>query len=221
MTKSSRSMKVLIVIFSFILLFPAVCVDATIGNVNSFIHSEDCFEGDRDFVDGHRSTFQSKGYPAILLDRPTAVYGLQQHFKNSESVFISCHGDKNGGELVLVSGSSLSSSVFKPTDVPVNMECKLAYLSACKSACKNTATGKNLCSTLISNGYKTAIGYTDNVDIWYSRIYEEVFYLYLTDGMSVYEAFEATNKFLERNYPKVYEEVVPFVAAFGNLGITL
>lgn len=65
------------------------------------------------------------------------------------------------------------------------------------------------------------MGYTDNVDIWYSRIYEEVFYLYLTDGMSVYGAVDATNKFLERNYPKVYEEIVPFVAVFGNLGIKL
>lgn len=221
MTKPSISRKVLVIILSFILLFPAVRVDATMGNVNSFIHSEDCFEGDRDFVDGHRSTFQSKGYSAILLDRPTVIYGLQQHLKNSESVFISCHGDENGGELVLIPGSSLSSSVFKPADVPVNMECKLAYLSACKSACKNTATGKNLCSTLINNGYKAAMGYTDNVDIWYSRIYEEVFYLYLTDGMSVYGAVDATNRFLERNYPKVYEEIVPFVVVFGNLGIKL
>ncbi len=80
MTKSSIIRKVLVVILSFALIFPAVRVDATIGNVNSFIHSEDCFEGDKDFVNGHCSTFQSKGYSAILLDRPTVIFGLQQHF---------------------------------------------------------------------------------------------------------------------------------------------
>lgn len=101
------------------------------------------------------------------------------------------------------------------------MECKLAYLSACRSACKNITTGKNLCSTLISNGYKAAIGYTGDVDIWYSRIFEEVFYVYLTDGMSVYEATEATKNFLRRNYPKVYNEVVPYVEEFGNLGLKI
>lgn len=31
----------------------------------------------------------------------------------------------------------------------------------------------------------------------------------------------STNKFLERNYPKVYKNVVPFVAVFGNLGMKL
>lgn len=215
----SKYKKVLIIILSFILLFPAVRVDATIGNVNSFIRSDDLFPGDEVFVSGHCSTLSSQGYPTILLDRPTMVYGLQQHLKYSESIFISCHG--RPGELVLLSGSTLSSAVFRPTDVPADMECRIAYLSACYSACKNEKTGKNLCSTLIDNGYQAVIGYTSDVDIRSSRIFEEAFYYYLSDGASVNRAVELAKKFMSKRYSEEYKDIEPYVDTFGNLGIGL
>ena len=90
--------------------------------------------------------------------RPTAVYGMQQHLKNAGSLYVCCHGRDEGSVLVMdIVGTK--DILFRTSDVPANMDCKLAYFGACRSAQNNISIGKNLCSTLVSNGYKAVVGY--------------------------------------------------------------
>ncbi len=74
---------------------------------------------------------------------------------------------------------------------------------------------------MIVNSYQAVIGYTSDVDIWYSRIFEEAFYYYLSDGASVNRAVELAKDFMENNYSDICDKIVPYVATFGNLGIGL
>lgn len=199
----------------FVFLFQTTSVNATIGNVSIFVHSDDYFSGDKTFVNNLSLFFRASGHSVLAEDRPKAVYGMQQYMKNAESIYVSCHGGSEGSVIVLDAGSSLKSSVFGVSDVPSGMECKFAYLSVCYGAKNNTGTGKNLCSTMISNGYKAVVGYDKSVTVKESRLYEETFYKYLSRGKSVYEAKIATEKELGDDYSKIIDST----KYFGNLGL--
>ena len=95
------------------------------------------------------------------------------------------------------------------------MDCKFAYISVCYGAKSNTVTGKNLCSTLISNGYKAAVGYNTSVKVSESRVYEETFYKYLARGKTVHEARVAT----ENELGGEYSDIISSAQYFGNLGL--
>ncbi|MBD5157634.1 MAG: hypothetical protein HDT13_08380 [Butyrivibrio sp.] len=128
----------------------------------------------------------------MLFDaRPTVVYGMQQHLKNAGSLYVCCHGRDEGSVLVMdIVGTK--DILFRTSDVPANMDCKLAYLGACRSAQNNISTGKNLCGTLVSNGYKAVVGYNADVSHYLAMEFEENFFYYLGEGNNVYTSIEET-----------------------------
>lgn len=215
--KATFCKKVIVLAALFTMIFPVVHVGATMGNVNNFIYSEDQFAGDKDSAMNYFLKYRAEGYPAKYTERPESIYGLQQHIKYSESVFISCHGTKEGSELLL--DSSGSKIIFGTFDVPSGMNCKLAYISACRGAQNNVNTGKNLCIDLINNGYKAAVGYSDDVRTSLSRMYECEFFFNLAEGKSVYGALDATNKYLKDEYKNLFDEIIDSVERFGDLGV--
>lgn len=218
--KISKGRKILILILMFILLLPAERVDATIGNVFIFAHSEDFFPGNSQTVNMYYRNFVNKGHGAMLAARPTALYGMQEYFKNAESFFVCCHG-KNEGSVLLVDIVGTKEILFKPSDVPKSMDCKLAYLGACRSAQNNTGTGKNLCSTLVSNGYKTVIGYNTDVNHYLAAEFEDSFFDYLAQGYSVYTSINKTIDYFEDFDDDRYIEIINAVSKFGNLGLVI
>lgn len=215
MRRLSKSKRLLFLLFSFIFLFQTINVKATIGNVSIFVYSDDYFSGDKAFVNKLSLFFRASGHSILLENRPKAVYGMQQYLKNSESIYISCHGIEEGSVMILDIVNSSNMTYFRSFDVPGGMDCKFAYISVCYGAKSNTVTGKNLCSTLISNGYKAAVGYNTSVKVSESRIYEETFYKYLARGKSVYEARLATEEELGDKYSKI----ISSAQYFGNLGL--
>lgn len=222
--KISKIRKTLILLITFALLLPTARVDAASGNVFVFLHSEDFFPGNQKRVDSFRSCLKSYSSSTRLDARPTIVYGMQQHLKNCGSLYICCHGDDEGSVLVMdIVGTEFI--LFRISDVPKDMDCKLAYLGACRSAQNNTKTGKNLCSTLVSNGYKTVIGYNTDVLNEPAMEFEENFFYYLGQGKSVYTAIEETKDYLKEHGKqkdkKVYDKIFNAIAKFGNLGITI
>lgn len=219
MRKISKN-KILIFIMSFILLLPVIRVDATIGNINTFIYSNDYFYGDYEGVNNIAQCFRSKGISAEMTERPKIIYGVQQYFRYSESIYISTHGLSEGGVLVLDDSNASKQVLFDYSNVPTNMECKLAYLSACYSAKTNTSTRKNLCSTLISNGYQAAIGYTDQVSNTVSKEFEREFYSHLSKGESVYSSLNSAKNYISKNN-LLGKAFVDLVQAFGNQALTL
>lgn len=218
--KIHKSRKILILLLMFALLLPATRVDATMGNVFIFAHSEDFFPGNSKTVNMYYRNFVNKGHGAMLAARPTAVYGIQEYFKNAESFFICCHG-KNEGSVLLVDIVGTKEILFRTSDVPKSMDCKLAYIGACRSAQNNTSTGKNLCSTVVSNGYKTVIGYNDDVNHILASQFEDSFFDYLAQGKSVYASINETIDYFEDMDADKYKEIINAVSAFGNLGLTV
>ncbi|MCM1307532.1 MAG: hypothetical protein NC223_02915 [Butyrivibrio sp.] len=222
--KMSKSRIALVLLLAFALLLPTVKVTATPGNVFVFLHSEDFFPGNQKWVDSFRKCIKSYSTDTRLEARPTVVYGMQQHLKNCGSLYICCHGDDEGSVLLIdIVGTEFI--LFQISDVPKNMDCGLAYLGACRSAQNNTKTGKNLCSTLVSNGYKAVIGYSSDVNHYLAMEFEENFFYYLAGGSSVYTAIEETKAYLRKHGKQtnkaVYDDLFNAVARFGNLGITV
>lgn len=212
--------KMLIIVVIAVLLIPAVRADATMGNINSFIYSSDYFNSKYSKVNYIAQCFRDKGISAVMTERPKSVYGLQQYFKNSESVYISTHGIADGSVLVLDENDISPTLIFNASDVPKSMECKLAYLSVCYSARTNISTRKNLCSTLISNGYKVVVGYTESVSNTVSKEFEREFYSRLSKGESVYSSLVGAKNYIRDNYNNFYDRFLNSVGAFGNQGLT-
>lgn len=206
-------------LFFLILFLPSVNADATMGNVFVFLHSEDFFPGNSHDVGLYCRDFTACGHDALLAERPTIVYGMQQNLKNAESLFVCCHG-KDEGSVLLIDIVGTKEILFRTTDVPKNMDCKLAYLGACRSAQSNTTTGKNLCSTLVSNGYKTVIGYNADVKNPLAIAFEESFFDYFAKGKSVYVSINETIDYLEYLDADKYKEIISAVSKFGDLGVT-
>lgn len=212
--------KMLIIVVIAVLLIPAVRADATMGNINSFIYSSDYFSGDYRGVNDIAQYFRNAGISAVMTERPNIIYGMQQYFKNSESVYISTHGTEDGGELVLDNSNASKQILFKSSDVPQSMDCKLAYLSACYSAKTNINTHKNLCSTLISNGYKAAVGYTESVSNAMAKDFERKFYSYLSKGENIYNSLNNAKKYMAETYSWTCEKFLSSIQPFGNQGMT-
>lgn len=219
MRKISKN-KILILAFLFILMLSIIRVDATMGNINSFIYSSDYFYGDYSGVNNIAQCFRNKGISAEMMERPKSVYGMQQYFKYSESVYISTHGILEGGVLVLDGDEISPTLMFKASDVPKDMECKLVYMSACYSAKTSTDTRKNLCSAFISNGYKAAIGYTDSVSNTVSKDFEREFYCHISKGESMYSSLNSAKIYIEKNN-LLGKNFVNMVQPFGDQSITL
>ena len=220
--KISNSRKILILLLVFLLLLPSVRVDAASGNIFVFLHSEDFWAGSEKKVDSYRACLKSYKSTTRLDARPTIVYGMQQHLKNCGSLFICCHGLNEGSVLVMdIVGTEFI--LFRTSDVPKNMDCNLAFLGACRSAQKNTTTGKNLCSTLVSNGYKTVVGYNTDVNNPFAIEFEENFFYYLGQGKSVYASIEEAKKDLrdKKNDKIEHEKIINAVEGYGNLGLTI
>ncbi len=210
MRKISRN-SILLLVLSFLLLFPSVKVEAVMGNVTTLIYSDDYFSGDKAVVSDYYEHFVSAGLSCRLTSRPTSVYAMQQEFKNSESVYISCHGTEIGSEIVLDSGIT-----FYATDVPANMRCKLAYLSVCCGGKTSVATGYSLCNNLIKNGYSVVVGYKTSVRVAYSRIYEKAFMNRLREGDTVREACDHVKKFMRQYHADMFDDIVLSVIVYGN-----
>lgn len=205
---------------SFFLLLLTVQVAATIGNTTTFLYSEDFFTGDKNVITSYYQKFVSRCKPARLSSRPTSIYALQQELKNSESVFISSHGTDIGSVIVLnVTGSS--TLLFNCSDVPKNMDGKLAYLSVCYSAKNNAATGQNLCNTLVKNGYSTAVGYNIAVLSSTSRVYENIVFDYLLEGDTVYYSLIHARNHLQGVYGSKYNDVISAERTYGDLNLKL
>lgn len=220
--KISKIRKILIFLLVFVLALPIVRVDATSGNVFIFLHSEDFWAGSQKKVDSYRTCLKSYKSTTRLDARPTIVYGMQQHLKNCGSLYICCHGLEEGSALVMdIVGTKFI--VFRTSDVPKDMNCNLAFIGACRSAQKNTTTGKNLCSTLVSNGYKTVIGYNTDVKNSFAIEFEENFFYYLGQGKSVYASIEEAKKDLrdKKENKNEHEKIINAVERFGNLGLII
>ncbi len=207
--------RILLILLLFIFILQTTSVGATMGNKGVFLYSGDYFSDDRIFVDKLSMYFRLSGHSTLTENRPKVIYGMQQHMKNSEPLYISCHGRHEGIVMVLDTGSSSVGAVFGAADVPIGMDCKLVYLSVCYGSKSNISTGKNLCGTFISNGYKAAVGYDKSVSVENSRIYEEAFYRYLSRGESIYGAKIATEKELGDSC----KEIIDSADYFGNLGL--
>lgn len=219
MKKISKN-KLLLIIILFLLFLPAVRISATIGNTTTFIYSEDFFAGDKNTISSYSQKFVSHGKASRLSSRPTSIYAMQQELKNSESVFISSHGTEIGSVIVLnVSGSS--TLLFNCSDVPKNMDGKLAYLSVCYSAKNNAATGQNLCSALVKNGYSTAVGYYTAVLSSTSRVYENIVIDNLMEGDTIYDALIYARNHLQSIYGSKYNDVISAERTYGDLNLKL
>lgn len=212
--------KLLILIMLFFLFLPSVKVAATLGNTTTFLYSEDFFTGDKNIITSYYQKFVSRAKPARLSSRPVSIYALQQELKNSESVFISSHGTEIGSAIVLnVSGSS--TLLFNCSDVPKNMDGKLAYLSVCYSAKNNAATGQNLCNALVKNGYSTAVGYYTAVLSSTSRVYENIVIDSLMEGDTIYDALIYARDHLQGIYGSKYNDVISAERTYGDLNLKL
>ncbi|MBD5157905.1 MAG: hypothetical protein HDT13_09755 [Butyrivibrio sp.] len=219
MKKLSKN-KLLLIILALLLFLPAVRVSAVIGNTTTFIYSEDFFAGDRNAINSYNQKFASHGKASRLSSRPTSVYAMQQELKNSESVFFFFYGTEIGSVIVLsVSGNS--TLLFNCSDVPKNMNCKLAYLSVCYSAKNNAATGLNMCNTLVKNGYATAIGYYTAVLSSTSRVYENIVIDNLMEGDTVYNALIYARDHLQSIYGSKYNDVISAERTYGDLNLKL
>lgn len=172
-----------------------VPVRATIGNVSTFIYSNDYFSYDSSTARTLANKFEWQDKSTRLTARPDSVYALQQELKNSESLYISTHGQPSGSTLYLVEGSRY----FKAADVPKKMSCKLAYINACYGAKTNVYTGENLCKQLVNNGYEVAVGFTEAVEVGEGNDFAESFYAKLVVEKSTYqEAFDKAVEMTER-----------------------
>lgn len=212
--------KILLVVMSFFLLFPITRVNATIGNVTTFIYSEDFFPGDKNTITTYYQKFLSRGKPSRLASRSTGIYAMKQELINSESVFISSHGTEIGSVIVLDNTGS-SMLLFNCSDVPKNMDGKLAYISVCYSAKNNAATGENLCNTLVKNGYATAIGYKTAVSAPLSRVYENIVIDRLLEGDTVHDALMYARDYLMERSSTDYKNIISSCVVYGDLNLKL
>lgn len=205
---------------SFFLLLPTVQVGATIGNTTTFLYSEDFFTGDKNVITSYYQKFVSNSKPARLSARSTSVYALQQELKKSESVFISSHGTDIGSVIVLnVTDSAVL--LFNCSDVPKNMDGKLAYLSVCYSAKNNAATGQNLCNTLVKNGYSAAVGYNTAVSSSKSRTYEKIVINRLLEGDTIYDALMYAKNHLINISVAEYKDIINSCIIYGDINLKI
>lgn len=191
--------KIAVVLLGIIISFGfSVNVNATIGNVDTFIYSDDFFPGDMNYVNTVlRSNCILSGKSAISSSRPTNVYALKSNFINSDCIYISTHGKSEGSELVLTQGNPSVS--FKATDVPTNMSGNFAFLSACYSA-KNDASGKNICAEIANNGYAVSVGFTTAIAVSHVRTFEQKMYQKLYEGQVYGAAFYYAKQSCENLY---------------------
>lgn len=218
MRKISKK-SIILITLAFILMFPVVRADAVIGNATTFIHSDDYFAGDKDNINTYYTFFTGKGLYCRIISRPTKVSGMKAEFMNSESVYISCHGTNTGSELVL---DARNWVLFRATDVPSNMNCKLAYICACRAAQNSAATGQNLCNNLVKSGYRTAMGYKTDVNTMKSRMYDNIFFSFMGEGMTVNEALAATREyFREQGEEEKYSAIISSMTVYGDRNLRL
>ncbi len=218
MRKISKN-SIILIILAFILMFPVARTDAIIGNATTFIHSDDYFAGDKATINTYYTFFTGKGLNCRITSRPARISGMKAEFINSESVYISCHGTNTGSELVL---DAVNWILFRATDVPSNMNCKLAYISACRAGQNSAATGQNLCNNLVKSGYRTAMGYKTEVNTMKSRMYDSIFFSYMGEGMTVNEALAATREyFRRRGEEKEYNEIISSMTVYGDRNLRL
>lgn len=218
MRKISKN-SIILIILAFILMFPVVRTDAVIGNATTFIHSDDYFAGDKATINTYYTFFTGKGLNCRITSRPVRISGMKAEFINSESVYISCHGTNTGSELVL---DAVNWTLFRATDVPPNMNCKLAYICACRAAQNSAATGQNLCNNLVKNGYRTAMGYKTNVPVDKSRMYDNIFFSFMGEGMTVNGALAATREyFMQRGEEEKYSAIISSMTVYGDRNLKL
>ncbi len=159
----------ILAIFCILISMPVFAYAANVKA--SFIYSDDYFLNDEEHSKMLQSYFTTKGYSTNLETRPTIVYGLNQHLIHYKAVFLSSHGLQEGSKVVLKNGV-----YYGPDDITTDVGAEFVFVSACYSAKTNIHSNKNLCSTLIANGAKAAIGYEDTVYVSSSRYYENIFY---------------------------------------------
>lgn len=159
-----------------------------------------------------------KNYGTNSFVRPTSVYGLSSILSNSDCTYISTHGHTSGSKLVLDMTTN-PNIYYTALNVPTQMNCNLAFISACYSAKTNTDTNTNLCSKLVSCGYKTVIGYKTEVNVVASRELEDVFYKnWITYKKPASAALSTAREYVSSIYGS-NSEAVTSVTLYGNSGL--
>ncbi len=151
----------------------------------SFLHSLDFFPYDNVAASNLASYANGAGYYTMVIQRPSNVYGINSYFQNTKNVYISTHGEYSGGKLILTQ----LGAEYNSNNVVSSLSNPLIYLSACYAAKTNSTSG-NLCSKLVNSGVGCVISYSDEVDLYTSRYFEDVFFeKTLEDGYSILASF--------------------------------
>ncbi len=205
-----------IIVIMWISILSCSNVSATIGNTETFVYSNDFFSGDYYHLLEMGGYFTNEGKSVNYIARPKLAYGLNSILTNSDCTHISTHGMSAGSKLVLDNDPYV---YYMPSNVPTQMNCNLAFISACYGAKTNTSTNTNLCSTLVSRGYKTVIGYKEEVGVQSSRVLEDTFYKnWITYGKPASAALSTARSYASSVYGS-NDEAVTSVTLYGNGGL--
>ncbi len=212
MKKKILVMTLNIVVIAWIVLLQSTNVSATMGNIESLVYSDDEFDGDKNFATSLKSTFATGGLKASLWTRPTSKYGINSILSNSDCTYISAQGSSDGSVIKLKN----NAAYYTPDDVAKDMNGNLVFLSVCYGAKTNKVFGMNLCSTLVSKGYRAAIGYKGKVGVGECREFEKDFlYNWVVEKKCIINAFTTARDYVSSKYGS--SNPVPATAAFfGN-----
>lgn len=219
MKKKILVMTLNIVGIAWIVLLQSTNVSATMGNIDSVIYSDDFFRGDKDFANEIKSCFEGRGNKMGLNSRPTSAYGINAILTNSDCTYLSSHGYSRGGKFWLsYNNGNGAVTYYTLSDVPKNFTSKLLYLNVCCGAL-TTSSGTSLASKFVSGGFKTAIGYTKEIEVTSARVLEENFFKqWVTYRKPASTALSAAKEYTASVYGSK-DLAVTSVKLFGNGGL--
>lgn len=205
-----------IVMIAWIVILQSTNVSATIGNIDTYIYSEDFFNGDMDFGSEIKTCFEGRGNKMTLSKRPGSAYGINTIITNSDCTYLSSHGHSKGGQFWLSYNNGTGAvKYYTLSDVPNNFSSKLLYLNVCCGALK-TSSGDSLCSRFESGGFKTVIGYTKEIEVTSARVLEENFFKqWITYRKPASTALTAAKEYTSSIYGSS-DLAVSSVKLFGN-----
>lgn len=138
---------------------------------------------------------------------------------NSEIVFFSGHGGKDGGSLVFNDENNKETVLFNtPNSFPKMSSTKLALFSACNSAKRtNSNLTPSIAECANARGAKVAIGWTTEIGDLASRKWANKFFSELATGMTVNSAVNSANSIFL--FP--WEGNITGVTIFGNKNVVI
>lgn len=204
-----------LLVIAWLIILQTTKAPDTLENVDAVVYSADFFQDEKNYAATLTNIMTDGGIKASLYERPTSVYGLNAILSNSDCTYISSMGQPDGSIIEL----KQYSVYYRPDDVTKDMNGNLVFLSVCYGAKTNKVSGMNLCSTLVSKGYRAAIGYKGKVGVGECREFEkDFFYNWVVEKKCIINAFTAARDYVSSKYGS--NNPVPATAAFfGNVSL--